>query len=210
MSVARWAILWAALMLLLCMPAFAQEDTQEENEPSEGQYAAENGGNGAPGPDSECPGAEVVNTTTGNGNKQSPAFSITGDSFRITTTLVATGDPQFLFFSAGVEEQNGQNVTTVDREAPGTDSSIVNAGPGSFFLDILAANVDYTIVVEDCVDTQGNPPANNPGDPGDPGGVVPGTGNGKPLPRTGGVPLLFGAAAFALASALLARRILAP
>jgi hypothetical protein len=38
----------------------------------------------------------------------------------------------------------------------------------------------------------------------------PGTGDDDPLPDTGGAPLLFGAAALALAAALLARRVLAP
>ena len=44
-------------------------------------------GQNAPGPDAECPGARVVNTTRGNGDKQSPVFNINGESFRVTTTL---------------------------------------------------------------------------------------------------------------------------
>jgi hypothetical protein len=43
-----------------------------------------------PGPNNECPGAEVVNTTTGTGNKQSPPFGIEGDRSRITITVVPT------------------------------------------------------------------------------------------------------------------------
>lgn len=43
-----------------------------------------------PGPNNECPGAEVVNTTTGTGNQQSPPFGIEGDSFQITITVVPT------------------------------------------------------------------------------------------------------------------------
>jgi len=97
----------------------------------------------------------VVNTTSGNGNKQSPVFDVRGTSFRVTTELEATSDPGLLFFSIDVNKEGGDNVTTIDRESPGTDTSIVNEGPGSFFLDILAANVKYTITVEDCTGSSG-------------------------------------------------------
>jgi hypothetical protein len=103
----------------------------------------------APGPDSECPGARVVNTTRGNGIKQSPVFGISGDSFRITTTL-QSNTPRALIFIADVNREGGRFVTIVSRESPGTDSSIVNADPGRFFLDINSANTDYLVTVEDC------------------------------------------------------------
>ena len=48
------------------------------------------------------------------------------------------------------------------------------------------------------------------GDVDDPDDVVPGTGTDKPLPNTGGAPLLLGAVSLALAAALVARRTLAP
>jgi hypothetical protein len=60
--------------------------------------------------------------------------------------------------SVWVDKANGDSVTTFSQEGPGTDSSIVNAGPGDFFIETNPANASYTIVVEDCVDTTGNPP----------------------------------------------------
>ncbi len=48
------------------------------------------------------------------------------------------------------------------------------------------------------------------GDVDDPDDVVPGTGGDKPLPNTGGAPLLLGAVSLAIAAALVARRMLAP
>ncbi len=48
------------------------------------------------------------------------------------------------------------------------------------------------------------------GDVDDPDDVVPGTGSDKPLPNTGGAPLLLGAVSLAIAAALVARRTLAP
>src|SRR5215208_169915 len=60
----------------------------------------------APGPDSECPGAHVVNTTRGNGDKQSPVFNVSGESFRVTTTL-ETNTPRFLAFGVTVNREGG-------------------------------------------------------------------------------------------------------
>ncbi len=48
------------------------------------------------------------------------------------------------------------------------------------------------------------------GDVDDPDDVVPGSGGDKPLPNTGGAPLLAGAVSLAIAAALVARRTLAP
>lgn len=40
--------------------------------------------------DGDCPGAEEVEVVTGNGDKQSPVFDISGNSFRITVDSTAT------------------------------------------------------------------------------------------------------------------------
>ena len=166
-------------------------------------------GPGAPGPDSECPGARVVNTTTGSGDKQSSVFDVTGSSFRVTTSL--TGDSEFLFFSVDVNKENGGYATSIDRESYGTDSSIVNAGPGNFFLDILAANTNYTVTVEDCAGSAGGDgdtggsggqpnPVNNPDE------VIPDTTSRQPIPDTGGPPYLPVGAVVLLGTALLVGR----
>jgi hypothetical protein len=207
MGLVRWSVLWSALILLLCMPALAQED----GGPSEGQYDQGDAGAGAPGPDDECPGAEVVETIEGSGFQETAPFRITGERFRVTTT--ATPDDgasaEDVLIGIIVETSNGRVVGVISKEGPGTESAIQNEGPGDFVLDITPANASYSIVVEDCVDTQGNPPAGDDGDVNDPDDVVPGTGDDKPLPDTGGFPLLLGAAALALSAALLARRTLA-
>jgi Domain of unknown function (DUF1996) len=106
-----------------------------------------------PGPNNECPGAEVVNTTTGTGNMQSPPFGIEGDRFQITITVVPTSrDPSLADVTAFiVNAENNQDVTSINKEGSGTETSIVNAGPGRFYLDLKTANADYAVVVEDCV-----------------------------------------------------------
>ncbi len=100
----------------------------------------------------DCPGAEVVNTTTGTGNKQTPVFPITGTSLQITIDIEATSsDPNNALVIAQVVPEGEEFPTTnFSAEGPGADSSIINEGPGNFFLDLLVANANYTVTVEDC------------------------------------------------------------
>jgi hypothetical protein len=157
----------------------------------------------APGPDAECPGAQVVETTTGTGPKQSPPFRITGERFRITIANDATSqDPTLSVVSVWVNKANGDSVTTFSQEGPGTDSSIINAGPGAFFIETNPANASYTIVVEDCVDTQGGgPPGGSSGSNEDRREeVVPGSFRPRTLPFTGGSAILAPAAGLLLIS----------
>jgi hypothetical protein len=104
--------------------------------------------------DGDCPGAEEVEAVTGNGDKQSPVFDISGNSFRITVDSMATSqDPQVAGVTVFVrpEGNNDEIVADFAVEEGKDDSSIINAGPGRFFLEVLAANAEYTITVEDCV-----------------------------------------------------------
>jgi hypothetical protein len=157
----------------------------------------------APGPDAECPGAQVVETTTGTGPKQSPPFRITGERFRITIANDATSqDPTLSGVSVWVNKAYGDSVTTFSQEGPGTDSSIINAGPGAFFIETNPANASYTIVVEDCVDTQGGgPPGGSSGSGERPGNVVPGSFPNENLPNTGGPAILAPVVAFLISGA---------
>ena len=176
------------------------------------------GGDIAPGPDEGCPGAEVINTTTGSGNKQSQIFDISGDSFRITTNVQPTSDPQNVFFDVDVRTADDEPVTNIDPEAVGTDSSIVNAGPGRFFIDVASANANYTVVVENCVRSAQNGSTNGNGDTNGGGntdgdanddGVIDNTIPKKPLPDTGGSTALMvgGSALLLLYGSLVAWRL---
>jgi hypothetical protein len=162
-------------------------------------------GQNAPGPDSECPGARVVNTTSGNGDKQSPVFNISGESFRVTTTL-ETNTPQTFAFGAIVNKEGGGYVTTIGRESPGRDSSIVNAGPGRFFLDITSAYTNYVVTVEDCPGASpGGPPERRPSPVDRPEGVIERT-PVREVPFTGGPPYLAVGGVVLLGAALIAGR----
>lgn len=90
-------------------------------------------------------------------------------------------------------------MTSFSKEGAGTESSVINEGPGSFFLDIISANANYAITVEDCVGGSGDGGGGNGnGDDGSSsdqyGGDIKITNiiniPGKDLPETGGPPVL--------------------
>lgn len=130
-------------------------------------------------------------------------------SAREGTTTLETNSPRLFFFSADVNRERGGYVTTISRESPGTDSSIVKAGPGGFFLDILAANTNYLVTVEDCPGanpggTEGSP-KRRPGPVDRPEGVIERT-PVESVPFTGGPPYLAVGAVVLLGVALIAGR----
>jgi len=181
------AVLAVCVATVLCVamvqPAFAQDGTATED-----QYA--------PGPDDECPGAVQVggNITESDGDETAP-FAITGERFRINIT-VSEEARQDADVSVSVRNDANDDFAAigVTQNGPGTKSSIVNEGPGEFFLSIIASDTMYVVTVEDCLDANGavtNPPADttDPGDTTDPADVVDGTTPDKPLPDTGGLPL---------------------
>src|SRR5215210_6099197 len=145
-----------------------------------------------------CAGAREVNTTTGNGNKQSPVFNISGTSFRLNVESTATSsDPDLATVSIFVYPQGetAAFVTSFDVNGGNDDSSIVNAGPGSFYLNILSANAEYTITVEDCTGTASGNTQDGETSTAQANGsqdrrskVIPRTIPKKRLPPTGGVP----------------------
>ncbi len=169
-----------ALTLLTVSPVLAQDD---------GQDTISGDGNDNQQDDQDCPAPEVVNTTTGSGDEQSPVFDTTGGSFRVTITVDPTSlDPSLAGVTVFVRTEDDEPVTRIAKEGGGTEASIVNAGPGSFFLDILAANANYEITVEDCTGDTGNDGGGDGDDNND--GVIDDTVPDKPLPNTGGFPLI--------------------
>jgi len=152
---------------------------------SEGDNGSETGGeqaNEAAGQnssnDGNCEDAKVVERLSGTGDQQSPRFSTTGNSFRVTSDVDAADERPFLY-SVTVNDENGDFVTSISQEREGTNASFVNADAGTYFLDIPSLFAEYTVTVEDCAGVGSN---GNGGDiVNDPGGN---------LPNTGGLSLL--------------------
>lgn len=152
-----------------------------------------------PGPNNQCLGATLVETITGTGNQRTPRFPITGDSFRVNRVVAPApnADPKNVFLGIIVNDSDGKPVTTISQSSVGTESSIVNEEPGTFFLSITSASANYAITIEDCTGA-GNGGNDNGGGSGSannqyiPDVEVTNVINipDKKLPPTGGPPLL--------------------
>jgi hypothetical protein len=190
------------LMGVLSMPALAQDD---DGSAAEDQYA--------PGPDEGCENPQEVTSFTGTENQRTDPFEITGETFRLRYETAPEGADPFLP-TVEVDVLNAQGQPTGEgflafEGEDGTEN--VLAGPGTFRLEIRAEDASYRITVEDCTETaQEPPPDDQPGDVDDPDDVVDDSIPDKPLPNTGGVPLvglvLFAAGSLGVGTLILRRR----
>ena len=170
--------------------AGAQED-QSAEQTRNGQESA------------ECPGAQVVETIgpTEQDLRIGP-FSITGERFRLTyetTDLDPAGVP---FFDVTVLNASGNEVGGQVIFDEGTEIETVNQGPGNFTIEARVEDLKYKLTIEDCTGKGGASPNEPPADrtpiPADqyksdtdnPDDVIDDTVTDKPLPDTGGIPLI--------------------
>jgi hypothetical protein len=175
----------------------------------------------------DCPGAEVIGTTgpTDEDVIIGP-FVVTGDKFRLTYETTDADESGLPFFDVTVLDEARNEVGGRVIFDEGIEREIVGASPGSFTIEARAEDLKYTITGEDCTgrDSGGDgrqPVPINPVPVGqyksdvDPpkDDVIDNTVSKKPLPNTGGVPLLgltvFGficvSAAFALLRPIIRR-----
>jgi hypothetical protein len=152
----------------------------------------------------ECPGAEVIGTTgpTDEDVIIGP-FVVTGDKFRLTYETTDADESGLPFFDVTVLDEARNEVGGRVIFDEGIEREIVGASPGSFTIEARAEDLKYTITGEDCTgrDSGGDgrqPVPINPVPVGqyksdvDPpkDDVIDNTVSKKPLPNTGGVPLL--------------------
>ena len=195
-------------VLLISSPVFAQA-TQTA---AQAQYITR--------PNNVCQNAQVVNTTTGTKDKQSPIFQIVGERARIT--VVNKSEPQESDESrveASLERASGEPVKKVSEEGKGTASTSVNTGAGNFYVQTDATNANYAVIIQVCANTQvnnfanpknpsaasPNPPATpptrsskTPGDVSSPNGVMSKTIPNGELADTGGLSPAYVALALGL------------
>ena len=95
---------------------------------------------------------EAVQTFSGDGIKDTQPFTVTGDTWRLRYDFQSTApDQQSSSFDMSVYK-TGNTIpeTVITSESPGSDTSYVNAGAGTYYLSIESANATWTVTVEEC------------------------------------------------------------
>jgi hypothetical protein len=193
-----------------------QTDTPSNTPQSTRQFSAQQQG--------DC---RVVDTFSGSGETRTdtPLFNIVGPQWRVLYETVNTAPPSigrggiFGFF---IKDERGQSLDGVEVRGDNSGIKNVNSDPGQYYIQIISAEVEWSLRVEDCADPGGggvvpvqdpvqNPVrdqygANNRVGPIDrPAGVIPRT-SVRRVPRTGGPPYLAVGAVVLLGVALIAGR----
>ena len=159
-----------------------------------------------------------MDTFTGSGETRTdtPFFNIVGPRWRVVYESVNTAPPSIGrggvlgFF---IRNERGQALDPNGVEVRGDNSGIKNvySDPGQYYIQVISAEVDWTLRVEDCGNRNEdptNPPIRPIEQPSEP--VVPETVVSNPLAPTGGPALLAPAVVLLLSGAtvisLLTRR----
>lgn len=208
-------IIFVSLALLLVGSASvsAQDNATEQTTPPspsdeprvEAQQASELPG---PGASEGCDNPSEITTFTGQENLRTAPFEMPTDMMRIRFFIEPTTDVRGFL---GVEVFKEDDIqfyefffTEVVSGPSGGSENIVLDEPGSYFLEIDRFDVRYQVAVDACggdAPPQPTPPPdgsgnaagdqyNGGGDVNNPKDVIPDTTSKKPLPNTGGVPLL--------------------
>ena len=200
------------LMLLLIgsVRSSAQDATTEETTPQptideprvEAQQASGLPGSGA---SEGCDKPREVATFTGQERRRTPAFEVSTDVMRIRYFMEPTTNTGG-FLAVDVLKQNSNLpfdgfVSRFVNGPSGGSTNILLDTPGSYFLEIDPFDVNYQIAVDACGgdlppqpggsgNAAGDQYNDGGGDVNNPDKVIPDTTSKKPLPNTGGVPLL--------------------
>jgi hypothetical protein len=95
---------------------------------------------------------DEVQTFTGSGIRETQPFTVTSDTWRLRYDFQSTTpDQQSSSFDMSVYKTGNtipESVITLER--PGSDTTYVNAGAGTYYLSIGSANATWTVTAEDC------------------------------------------------------------
>jgi len=95
---------------------------------------------------------DEVRTFTGTGIKETQPFTVTSDTWRLRYDFQSsTPDQQSSSFDMSVYK-TGNTIpeSVISLEKPGSDTTYVNAGAGTYYLSIGSANAAWTVTVEEC------------------------------------------------------------
>ena len=108
---------------------------------------------------------DEVQTFSGNGIKETQPFTVSGDTWRLRYDFESsTPDQHSSSFDMSVYKSGNtipESVITLER--PGSDTTYVNAGAGTYYLSIGSANATWTVTVEQC---SASAPPGSPNPPG--------------------------------------------
>jgi hypothetical protein len=95
---------------------------------------------------------DTVQTFTGNGIKDTQPFTVTSDTWRLRYTFESTTDDQqsSSFEMTVYKPGNSIPESIITLERPGSDTSYVNAGAGTYYLSIGSANATWSVTAEEC------------------------------------------------------------
>jgi hypothetical protein len=108
---------------------------------------------------------DEVQTFSGNGIKETQPFTVTTDTWRLRYHFESsTPDQQSSSFDMSVYK-TGNTIpeSEITLERPGSDTSYVHAGSGTYYLSIGSENVTWTVTVEEC---SASAPPGSPKPPG--------------------------------------------
>src|SRR5215217_971818 len=95
---------------------------------------------------------DEVHTFTGSGIKETQPFTVTSDTWRLRYDFESTtSDQQSSSFDMSVYKRGNtipESVITLER--PGSDTTYVQAGAGTYYLSIESANATWSVTVEEC------------------------------------------------------------
>jgi hypothetical protein len=180
---------------------------------------AQTGGGTTVNANEGCQNPQQVQTFTGSNSQLTPSFNITGNTFQINLQAQPVQQGQFAdIFIDSIDQSTGLvvpfggiDVNPVEGQVNQTAN--VLEGPGNFSLRIQSTNTQYQITVFDCVGSQ------TTANPSNQGGVTASVNPSqrpqrersiinipnKPLPPSGGLPVVATVASFVLTgTALLA------
>jgi hypothetical protein len=113
----------------------------------------------------------TVETFTGQGDKTTAPFQISGAKWRISWTVEAD-EPEYAVFGFFVypEGETAMYVESVSQDGIGSDTTYIYQGNDSFYIKVLGANLEsWNIEVEDCISAVPSPQP-SPTEPKEEGG----------------------------------------
>ena len=95
---------------------------------------------------------ETLQTFSGDGSKDTQPFTVTSDTWRLRYDFQSTApdQPSSSFDMSVYKSGNTIPESVITSESPGSDTSYVDAGAGTYYLSIESTNATWTVTVEEC------------------------------------------------------------